>query len=138
MQSSLVVRTIPDMGRGVFAARPFRAGEVVEVCPVIVLATGEGAAGTLADYVFCWGDDGRLAVALGHGSLYNHSATPNAAFDADFDRREVVFRAARAIEAGEQIFIDYEWDDYSAFDPTAVSDERFAAHELCPAGGTNY
>ena len=44
----------PRHGRGVFAGRPYRKGEVIEVCPVIRLpAASEGAAGGgLEHYVF--------------------------------------------------------------------------------------
>ena len=36
----------------------------------------------LAEYVFKWGD-GVVAIALGYGSLYNHSYDPNAAFHSE-------------------------------------------------------
>jgi SET domain-containing protein len=108
------------MGRGVFAGRGFRAGEVIEVCPVIILPPGtdDAALDGLRRYVFEWGDaNDRLAVALGYGSLYNHSPDPNAAFELRDARGEIVFRAVRPIAAGEQILIDYRWDadDYAAF-----------------------
>jgi hypothetical protein len=114
----LVVRRVRGMGRGVFAGRPFRAGELLEVCPVLVLPAGTPptALGRLDAYVFKWADDA-LAIALGYGSLYNHSTDPNAVFSYRFGRDEVVFRAVRGVAAGEQIFIDYGWaaTDYDAF-----------------------
>lgn len=108
------------MGRGVFAGRSYRAGEVIEVCPVIRLPTSpEGAGGkALEHYVFQWGEGtGELAVALGYGSLYNHSSDPNARFNPRASRDDIVFRALRDIEAGEQVFIDYRWDatEYETF-----------------------
>lgn len=115
--TDLVVRKIRGMGRGVFAGRMFRRGEVIEVCPVLRIASGTSPVG-LEYYVFKWGtEDKELAVALGYGSLYNHSPKPNAAFTTRYARGEVVFRATRDIDAGEQIFIDYEWDeiDYAGF-----------------------
>lgn len=116
---ALYVRKVRGMGRGVFAGRAFRKGEVIEVCPVIRVGASDGAvSGGLAHYVFKWGAGGlELAVALGYGSLYNHSPDPNARFTPRTTRDDVVFRAARDIAAGEQIFIDYEWDesDYEMF-----------------------
>ena len=117
---ALYVRKVRGMGRGVFAGRAFRKGEVIEVCPVIRLpAASEGAVGGgLEHYVFKWGAGGlELAVALGYGSLYNHSPSPNARFTPRTTQDDVVFRAARDIAAGEQILIDYEWDesDYEMF-----------------------
>ena len=108
------------MGRGVFAGRAFRAREVIEVCPVLALPPGadEDALGGLQHYVFKWGRaEDQLAVALGFGSLYNHSPDPNADFQLRHARGEIVFRAVRPIVVGEQVFIDYRWDeaDYAAF-----------------------
>ena len=45
------------------------------------------------------------------------SPTPNAEFTTRFGRSDIVFRALRDIAAGEQILIDYQWDDaeYAGF-----------------------
>src|SRR5215216_5871582 len=109
---SLVIRKVRGMGRGVFAGRDFRARELIEACPVLVLPPGteEKELGSLGAYVFAWGAaEDRLAIALGFGSLYNHSTDPNAAFEPRHARGEIAFRAVRAIAAGEQILIDYGW-----------------------------
>jgi SET domain-containing protein len=117
----IYVRKARGMGRGVFAARPFRKGEVIEVCPVVPIPTEvtRGPRGREFDcYVYKWGKDGdELAIALGYGLLYNHSPRPNARFTRRRSRGEIVFRATRAIAAGEQILIDYQWDeaDYCGF-----------------------
>ncbi|VTT99156.1 lysine methyltransferase : Uncharacterized protein OS=Methanosarcina acetivorans (strain ATCC 35395 / DSM 2834 / JCM 12185 / C2A) GN=MA_1679 PE=4 SV=1: SET [Gemmataceae bacterium] len=117
-QPDLIVRKVRGMGRGVFAGRAFRKGEVIEVCPVVrIEPTPTGSLGSLDHYVFKWGTNGSLAVALGYGSLYNHSAVANARFSPRLAKDDIVFRASRDIAAGEQILIDYEWteDDYAAF-----------------------
>jgi hypothetical protein len=109
---TLVIRTVSGMGRGVFAGWPFRARELIEVCPVLVLPPGteEKDLVGLGAYVFVWGAaEDRLAIALGYGSLYNHSADPNAEFEHRHGRREIAFRATRDIGAGDQILIDYGW-----------------------------
>lgn len=107
----LYVRKVRGMGRGVFAGRAFSRGEVIEVCPVIPLPdpapTDPGR--VLERYVFWWGVDGR-AIALGYGSLYNHSPEPNAKFTPRESRNDIVIRATRDIVAGEQIMLDYGWD----------------------------
>ena len=109
----LRVRKVRGMGRGVFAGRPFRKGEVIEVCPVVPLPRSqvrkcEGDALDL--YIFEWPRRGfPAAVVLGYGSLYNHSADANATFTPRPAADAMVFRAARPIAPGEQIFIDYEW-----------------------------
>jgi uncharacterized protein len=114
----LSVRVVPGMGRGVFAAEAIRKGRLIESCPVVPLARGEEedvTGRTLESYLFEWGDDGdHFCLALGYGSLYNHSAAPNATFEADPGRARIVFRAVRDIPKGRQILIDYGWevDDY--------------------------
>ncbi|MDY3558388.1 SET domain-containing protein-lysine N-methyltransferase [Gemmata sp. JC673] len=110
---ALYVWKVRGMGRGVFAGRAYRAGEVIEVCPVVRIPTyPKGPGGKpLEHYVFEWdAGTGELAIALGYGSLYNHSPEPNARFNPRASREDIVFRALRDIEAGEQIFVDYRWD----------------------------
>lgn len=119
------------MGRGVFAGRAFRTGEIIEVCPALVLpdGTAEEALCGLQQYVFKWGPaEDRLAIALGYGSLYNHSQDPNAAFQLRDARGEIVFRAVRAIAVGEQILIDYRWDeaDHARFNISSQLPNRLA------------
>jgi SET domain-containing protein len=120
---ALHVRKVRGMGRGVFASRAFRSGEVIEVCPVILLPgiTDEEQLGGMRHYVFQWYEKGDvLAIALGYGSLYNHDPKPNAKFTLRHSRDEIVFRATRPITPHEQILIDYRWDevDYAAFKKT--------------------
>ncbi len=116
---TLVIRQVRGMGRGVFAARSFRARTVIEACRVLVLSAGtDETLGGLEHYVFKWGpDEDRLAIALGYGSLYNHSTRPNADFTLRHKRGVIVFQSLRAIAAGEQILIDYRWEkaDYVTF-----------------------
>jgi SET domain-containing protein len=112
-KAAIYVRRVRGMGRGVFAGRRFRPGEIIEVCPVIPLPRGQTRAcvGDLLDrYVFRWPRSGYpSAVVLGLGSLYNHAADPNARYTPRPEADVMVFRAARPIAPGEQIFVDYEW-----------------------------
>jgi hypothetical protein len=105
-------------GTGVFAGRAFRRGQIVEYCPVLVVpesgmdpieATG------LRDYLYEFGDD--YALALGLGSLYNHSSRPAAEVEARIDERLLVVRALRAIAPGEEITISYAATDELWFRP---------------------
>ena len=106
---SIEVKPIKGKGRGVFARRLIQDGEVIERVPVFVLPVGETrtATGTtrLSGYCFEWGP-GTVAVALGYGSLYNHSYQPNARYD-DESGQAKVFRAIRDIAKGEEIVVNY-------------------------------
>ena len=101
------VKRVRGKGRGVFARRSIEAGEVIETCPVLVLPAEsvEDASAGIGGYVFEWGR-GKLALALGYGSLYNHSYRPNARY-VDLAGRTKLFTALRDIGRGEEITVNY-------------------------------
>lgn len=95
-------------GRGVFAAVPIAAGDVVEECPVLRFPGAQRdhiAATLIEEYYFEWDGDG--AIALGLGSLYNHSDAPVAEYIKDTTNDVLVVRAVCAIAAGEEITFSY-------------------------------
>ncbi len=99
-------------GRGIFARREIEAGELIEICPVIVLGGADEQEHLdrtrLFDYYFAWGKDPELAaLALGCGSLYNHSYHANADHVCDVLRGEIRIYAHRAIRRDEEITINY-------------------------------
>ena len=108
------VRDTGAMGRGVFARRAISKGKLIEACPIILLSAAderslEGT--TLDQYLFAWGDgDEGTCLVLGLGSLYNHSAAPNAAACRNEAKLRMDFVALRDIAADEQIFVDYQWE----------------------------
>jgi uncharacterized protein len=103
------VKRVKGKGRGVFARRPISAGEVIERVPVLVLPYTENEwESGLAPYYFAWGE-GTVALALGYGSLYNHSYKPNARYD-DVGQMTKVFTALRDIAAGEEVTVNYNGD----------------------------
>jgi SET domain-containing protein len=111
-RSEIYVGLTAGRGRGVFAARAYEPGEPIEVCPVIVCGAAEAAAlldrTELFNYYFAWGEgDEGCAIALGFGSLYNHSYQPNADHVRNFAARTITVTACRPIGAGEEITINY-------------------------------
>mmetsp|Transcript_71473 Transcript_71473/g.220641 ORF Transcript_71473/g.220641 Transcript_71473/m.220641 type:complete len:212 (-) Transcript_71473:30-665(-) len=125
-------------GIGVFAARSFRAGEVLEVCPYLEvcrdsLERAEPETGVdLRDYLFdvrpqdCERRAGVMLLPLGCGMAYNHRSDSNVAYTVRPQQREIVFRARQDIRQGEELFIDYgdEWWRGRGWQPMA---ENFAA-----------
>jgi uncharacterized protein len=103
------VKRAKGKGRGVFARRLIRQGEVIERVPVLLRTSEEVKEPErwtgLALYCFEWGE-GMLALALGYNSLYNHSYQPNARFD-DQGGQTMVFTAIRDITPGEEIVVNY-------------------------------
>ena len=100
----ICVKRIRGKGRGVFARKSIPCDTLIERVPVLVMPVHamwetEGNS-TLANYVFHWGP-GTVALALGYGSLYNHSYQPNARCT-DVAPQTKTFRAIRDIEAGNR------------------------------------
>lgn len=100
-----------DKGRGVYTALDIGKGSIIEVCPVLILEDKDRVAiheTVLHDYYFMWNmESGSCAIALGYGSLYNHSDEPNAEFLIDPAREELKIRSLQRIDAGEEISVRY-------------------------------
>lgn len=101
-------------GRGVFTAAPITEGSLIEICPVIVLSGADRKhldQTELYNYYFLWGEkEEACAIALGYGSLYNHSFPSNARYLADFAAENLHFVTVRDIESGEEITVNYNGD----------------------------
>lgn len=92
-------------GRGVFAKTLIPKGTVFEKVPLLIVDLETIDESMLMDYVYDWGRD-TVAVALGYGSLYNHSYKPNARYE-DQTNRTKHFIALRDIKPDEEVTINY-------------------------------
>jgi SET domain-containing protein len=111
------IKDTQKYGRGIFANRDIKKGELLEMCPVIITPKEEEeylSQTVLANYCFYWGENER-AIALGYASLFNHSYSPNAGFYCNTKHLVICFNAIRDIRSGEEITINYngEPDDTS-------------------------
>ena len=107
--STVYVSDAGKKGRGVFAFQDIPAGALIERCPVVILTKSDSKKNDrtiMRAYRFAWRDG--AAVALGYGSLYNHSEKhPNADWTSNYKDRYIEFRAAQDIVVDEEILIDY-------------------------------
>ena len=98
-------------GRGVFARVAIKKGEIVERCPVIEIPEHEASSineSTLVTYIYYLGKNKqRLILALGFGSIYNHSYLPNALYKEKYKEKVLEFIAIKSIKKNEEITIDY-------------------------------
>ncbi len=98
-------------GRGVFSAREIGESDLIEVCPIILIPAKQLPLidqTVLHDYYFLWPKpEGSACIALGYGSIYNHSFQPNAKIVMDLEKQEIEIQCVKTIEAGTEIFIDY-------------------------------
>jgi len=121
-QSVLIeVKNTKSKGRGVFARTLIPEGTVFERVPLLVIPATEimdpEQSRMLLGYIFEYKK--HVALALGYGSLYNHSYNPNARYD-DAARQIKEFRAIRDIHPGEEITINYNGAE-DVMDPVEFS-----------------
>ncbi len=105
-------------GRGVFALADVPAGTVIERTPVLLIPRNQvfsddpkirAASARISWYVFDWAGQTKrdyVALALGYGSIYNHSDAPNAAFEPE-PPDTLAFRVLRDLAAGDEVTISY-------------------------------
>ncbi len=115
MQPYLFIAPTVSMGRGVFTNEPIEKGMVIEIAPVIVMTAEDRKKldeTLLHDYIFEWGDN-ECCMALGYIPVYNHSYNSNCDYEMDFDGQTITIVTMRNIEAGEELFINYngEYND---------------------------
>jgi hypothetical protein len=107
-----IAETGTALGRGAFAGRSYSPGEVVEVCPVILLDYSmKELSLPVQRVVFNWSklcdSPEKYALVLGCGSIYNHTDEPNMRYSADPENQAMIYTAVREIEQGEQLTVSY-------------------------------
>ncbi len=120
-----------------FCTETLPKGSLIEICPIIFIPANEVDIihhTELHDYYFVWGEnDDCAAIALGYGSLYNHSYKPNAEFILDYDQKTIDFVAIKTIPSGQEITVNYHGDskckDPLWFDETGTRIRRIKAGE---------
>jgi len=115
-EALLEIRILPLKGRCVFAKQAFSRGSILERAPVIIISQEDWQIiekTCLHNYAFGWGpDQDQAAIALGRGSLFNHSYEPNAFYRKLLDKQMVEFIALRDIRSGEEITVNYSGHPY--------------------------
>jgi hypothetical protein len=102
---------IINAGRGVFARRDIKKGEVIEICPVISVSRHDMSnlsESVLVTYFFYFGKSKeRLVIALGFGSIYNHSYEPNAKYKIKPREKTIEFSALKNVKKDTEITVNY-------------------------------
>lgn len=105
------IQSTPGKGRGVYAKEKAKKANLIEVCHLILMKN-KVIPNELEGYVFEY-DKTHSALALGNGSLYNHSDDANAWVEMEDETLYLYIYAKRKIKKGEEITINY---GYSASD----------------------
>ena len=120
----------PNAEYTVMAKTQFAKGEIIEISPVIFVGVEAKAIDRLKDFIFEIQKDGKngglYGLVLGYGSLYKHSDTPNVEYAYNRSNRQMYFKAARVIQAHEELSINYGrdyWEERAMFGTLAGRDE---------------
>ena len=112
--SCLFMAESPAKGRGMFTNEVILADTIIEVAPVIVMSAADRILldkTLLHDYIFEWGTDKtQCCMALGFVPIYNHSYNSNCEYFMDYSTNTIMLKTVRNIEAGEEVFINYNGD----------------------------
>lgn len=108
-------------GLGVIATDDIKKGEIIENAPLLLMPMKEFELikKTKLFYYFFEYTNSHFAIALGYGSLYNHSYKPNARYLYSFKEKHLKIKAIRDIKKGEEIFFNY---NYYPDDETPLGD----------------
>lgn len=115
--SKIYIDKSPIHGWGVFAKEFINTDEIIEICPIITLPIIKGeSTSLLIDYRFNfpsgtpeWSEQ---VIALGYGSIYNHSDNPNANWYSNNIGRTFQFFAIKPIQPGDEILVYYGDENY--------------------------
>jgi len=107
--------------RGMIATETIHKGAIIEKCPVIQIPIAQQSnllQIELRNYYFEW-TKSHNAIALGYGSLINHSFKPNAAYTYGYKNKVMIFYAIKEIKKGREVLINYNgWpNDTTPLDP---------------------
>jgi hypothetical protein len=121
VRKTIIVKKTGKKGRGVFALKDFRPGEIIETCPVINITPKERKIvekTIFTYYIYPWRSTLSGSLVLGYGSIYNHAYSPNADWKQNFGANSMVYRAVKPIKKGEEITVNYngEPDDQTRVD----------------------
>ncbi len=105
------VQKVKGKGWGAFCPRKIPKGTVFDVTTLLVLTAKEAklmSGSSLEPYWYEFGTKGR-AIALGLGSIMNHSDKPNCSYHFSKKRRTLRFFALQDIPPNEELTHDYGW-----------------------------
>jgi hypothetical protein len=121
MQKIIVQQSKTAMGLGVIATDKIKKGEIIEIVPLLLMPISEFELikKTKLYYYFFEYSNSHFAIALGYGSLYNHSYSPNSRYLYSYKNKQLIVKAIKDIEKDEEIFFNY---NYYPNDSTLLED----------------
>jgi SET domain-containing protein len=104
--TNLEVRHINNkIGYGVFTTSNIKMGDVVEICYCLEF---KNEINNFIDYTYTHSTTKKTLLALGYGSIYNHSYDNNLAWRIiEGNNKLIEFYSTRDIETGEELCLNY-------------------------------
>ena len=119
LKDYIYINNTTTKGRGVFTNSFIEKDTLIEIAPVIIMQKNDREhldKTLLHDYIFEWGiGSSECCMALGYVPIYNHSYKSNCTYIMDYEEVSILIKTVTAIEAGEELTINYngDWDDKS-------------------------
>ncbi len=108
MTTIVEVKQSPLHGKGVFAKRNIKKGEVIAECHMALIHVNENLPEALATLQFPWTDEYDAICLSDVGSFFNHASQASAEIiGRDFTNLMQTFGAKTDIPKGEEIMIYY-------------------------------
>jgi len=111
------IRKSPVHGYGVFAKEDLAEGELIDQCRLLKLGhrANYNHDPVLKDYIWADRDNSieskahgnNIFIALGFGSMYNHSDSPNTKQWVNYNAGVMTVNTNRVIKKDEEIFVNY-------------------------------
>jgi len=112
------LRTSPIHGHGIFSNAEISEGELIEEAKLLKLSFRSKIFqdSVLINYAWvnescnceqCQKEGMEQYLALGYGSVYNHSKNPNTKIKLNFENETMTIYSIRKIEKNEEIFVSY-------------------------------
>jgi len=115
MNDCVEIKESPIHGKGVFAIRDIKAGEVIAVSHVTLLHHNEQMPELIATLEFPWSEEYYALCLSDVGSFFNHDKNFSAkVLHQDKEKLTQTFSATRDIKSGEEVMIYYN-DDFEEF-----------------------
>tara|TARA_B100000686_G_scaffold201976_1_gene208984 strand:+ start:1367 stop:1798 length:432 start_codon:yes stop_codon:yes gene_type:complete len=112
--SSFEIResSLKGAGRGLFATKNYKEGDIIEVCPTVLVDNDMDGGNLITHYLFSSHSGDETLVAFGYCSLINHSEEKwNCTWEVSEDDKLVKMFAIKDIQIGEEFFSHYG-DEY--------------------------
>lgn len=123
----------------ILAKTHFARGEIVEICPTIMLREEAKTIEHLKDIIFeIDRDKNEWALVLGYGSLYKHSKEANVEYAYNRLTKQMYFITKTVIKQNEELTINYGqdyWMERTTFNTFGEDEKRTDKNQGMPVSG---